>query len=193
MNRRCKSCNDVIPPKRVELLPHVTHCVNCSTEDKVSAVPVIHHKTGNEIQIVRDPEVAAEFHRLASRVGYGTLRGLKAGVSGDSVKKRTEIKAPSPIRYEASIETYNKLGERVMKEFDLLGIERAKRTIREAVETRLISSYQGSSLNNILEALLPSSNLESKPVVTKYIPKDIRPKQLVSDEIEMAFKHWKKY
>lgn len=190
---RCTVCREVIPAKRLELLPGATHCVKCSTEDKVSAIPVIHHKTGNEIQIVRDPEVAAEFHRLSSRVGFGTLRGLKAGVSGDSSKKFIPTKTTNRIIPKDDANAYERVGEEMMKMFELLGPERARKVVSDAIGSGRVSSVQGGSLYRILEALLHSSKKADKPVYVSYLPKDIKEKKIVSDEIDLAFRQWKKF
>jgi hypothetical protein len=61
-------------PKRREL--GYSNCVKCSTEEKWSGVQVVHHKTGNEIQVVKDPEVAAEFVAKSTRSGFGALKGM---------------------------------------------------------------------------------------------------------------------
>ena len=38
--RRCRVCNEEIPPKRIEILPHTQTCVNHSTVEKKVAVTV---------------------------------------------------------------------------------------------------------------------------------------------------------
>lgn len=195
MIRLCKSCNNEIPNARIKLLPNVQYCVNCSNEDKVSAVPVIHHKTGNEIQIVRDPEVAAEFHRLASRVGFGTLRGLKAGKSGGTTAKIVATKSKSNVKTfvaKADPATYNKLGEKVMNTLDLLGKDKAMRIIDDAVQSRLISDFQGGSLRKLVNAITQQSanDLEKKII---YSTKLNVTKPVVSEEISEVFRNWKRF
>ena len=152
MIRLCKSCNNEIPNARINILPNVQYCVNCSNEAKVSAIPVIHHKTGNEIQIVRDPEVAAEFHKLSSRIGFGTLRGLKAGKSGGTEATIT-IRKREVVFGDADVEYFNKLGEHVMYVYDLLGAEKALDIIRKEEFSRTISTIQASKLKKIVNAL----------------------------------------
>jgi hypothetical protein len=63
-------------PKRLALGYRV--CLGCSKEPRWSGVPIINHKTGNEIQIVKDPEVAAEFMAKSARTGFGTLKGMSS-------------------------------------------------------------------------------------------------------------------
>ena len=171
MNKHCKHCNNIIPLKRIELLPDTDTCVACSTVDKCSAVPVIHHKTGNEIQIVKDPEVAAEFHRLASRVGYGTLRGLKAGKSGGTDYKINITKRKIFIAH-ADEATFNKLGEKVMSTYDLLGKDKALKIIQDAVTSRLISSSQGAKLTKIIQAVSNNKPIETNQIKSRYLPND---------------------
>jgi len=191
MCRTCKSCNQTIPTKRVEIIPNVQYCVNCSNEDKVSAIPIIHHKTGNEIQIVRDREAAAEFHRMASRVGFGTLRGLKAGKSGGTDVKVSITKRDIFIA-NADEATFNKLGERVMYIYDLLGRPKADTLIREAVTSRLISSSQGSRLTKILNSL-DTVKTDTDVSGDKYLPNDnLKEKKIVTDEIAEVIKFWKR-
>lgn len=74
MEPLCKKCCEPFHPRRKEL--GYTTCLKCSEEEKWSIVPVIHHKTGNEFQVVKDPEVAAEFMAKSQRSGFGTLKGM---------------------------------------------------------------------------------------------------------------------
>jgi hypothetical protein len=77
-------------PRRWELGYRV--CIDCSCEPRWSGVPIINHKTGNEIQIIKDPEVAAEFMAKSARTGFGTLRGMSSGY------KRPSNKAPKAVQ-----------------------------------------------------------------------------------------------
>ena len=89
----CK-CGNNIPDLRVK--KGYKTCINCSTESKWSGVQVVHHKTGNETQIIKDPEVAADFIAKSARSGYGTLKG----VTGSQKKARTstrEVKKIEPV------------------------------------------------------------------------------------------------
>ena len=60
---KCKP-NTKIPAARLAL--GYKTCVDCSTVQKVSYVPIITHKTGNTIQIVSQ-EVSASVHRAWRR------------------------------------------------------------------------------------------------------------------------------
>lgn len=70
---KCK-CGSEIHPKRFEL--GYKTCTNCSTEERKAGIPIINHKTGNEIQIV-DQKTATEFYRIANRSSYGVMNGIK--------------------------------------------------------------------------------------------------------------------
>lgn len=92
----CK-CGNKIPELRVK--KGYKTCVTCSTESKWSGVQVVHHKTGNETQIIKDPEVAADFIAKSARSGYGTLKG----VTGSQKKAKTytrESKKVEPVIFK---------------------------------------------------------------------------------------------
>lgn len=92
----CK-CGNKIPELRVK--KGYKTCVTCSAESKWSGVQVVHHKTGNETQIIKDPEVAADFIAKSARSGYGTLKG----VTGSQKKAKTytrESKKVEPVIFK---------------------------------------------------------------------------------------------
>ena len=68
----CKNCKENIDSRRLKALPTTKVCVNCSTEEYVSCVDVIYHKTGNTIQIMPKKQ-AARLRKLTERRGYGTM------------------------------------------------------------------------------------------------------------------------
>lgn len=73
----CIHCNNEIPPKRIEILPHTKTCVECSTTQRVSGHTVISGKTEySEIQIV-DQETADRLYQMQSRKGFGVANGVK--------------------------------------------------------------------------------------------------------------------
>jgi hypothetical protein len=65
----CVVCKELIPDKRLKILPTTTTCVLHSNAYKYSGRMVIHHKTGNEIEIYKDPKLAKEMFRLDSTKG----------------------------------------------------------------------------------------------------------------------------
>jgi hypothetical protein len=88
----CK-CGCNIPELRVK--KGYKTCVSCSTESKWSGVQIVHHKTGNETQIIKDPEVAADFIAKSARSGYGTLKGVTG--SQRKQKNTTSSKKVEPV------------------------------------------------------------------------------------------------
>lgn len=87
----CKKCGNDMPQKRAQF--GYENCVECSTEPKWSGVPVIHHKTGNEIQIVKDPRDAAEFMAKSAR-GFGASHGVAGGFNSDLDVKEPPVISP---------------------------------------------------------------------------------------------------
>jgi hypothetical protein len=70
----CIKCNQQLHSVRIKY--GYNRCVNCSSTEKLGAVPITNHKTGNTIQIV-PMDVANNLNRLAQRSGYGVCRGMK--------------------------------------------------------------------------------------------------------------------
>lgn len=89
----CKKCREHYPEKRKEMGYEV--CIECSTVEKWSCVQIVHHKTGNETEIIKDPEVAAEFMAKSSRIGFGALRGMTS-----SYRERKSV--PAKIKKETT-------------------------------------------------------------------------------------------
>lgn len=50
----CTKCGQLINPKRLEILPNTTTCVNCSDVQAYRGFEVYPHKTGGTVYIV-DP------------------------------------------------------------------------------------------------------------------------------------------
>jgi hypothetical protein len=65
----CIVCNEKIPAGRLKALPSARTCISHSNTFKYAGRMVIHHKTGNEIEIYKDPELAKEMFRLDSTKG----------------------------------------------------------------------------------------------------------------------------
>jgi hypothetical protein len=74
---------------------------------------VVNHKTGNEIQIVKDPEVAADFLAKSARVGFGTLRGMT------SSRKPRKAVTPREVKIEEKpVHSYELSRRALPHEFD---------------------------------------------------------------------------
>lgn len=94
---KCKTCFADMNPKRFAI--GYRTCIACSDEQKWSGVPVINHKTGNEIQIVKDPEVAADFMAKSARTGFGTLKGMSASYKKpiNSQQQKNKVLPEKPL------------------------------------------------------------------------------------------------
>jgi hypothetical protein len=157
----CKSCGQHINPKRVELGYHT--CVSCSTEERWSGVPVINHKTGNEIQIVKDPEVAAEFMAKTARVGFGTMRGMTTGYKKPTTlaMRKTEPLPDKPVEDRVIARRpmpheFNKVGEEMVVILEKDGAESASLHLDTALEMKRIYRKHHEQLKSILGVLSSS-------------------------------------
>jgi len=147
----CKHCGNLIPFKRLEIIPGCRTCVNCTTEEKFSGVPVINHKTGNEVQVVKDPEVAKEFLKKASRTGYGTLRGVSSGnTSGPKRKVKGLVGTTAAV---PGRENFDRIGKIAMQEFESFGIVRCTKLVQTAVSNRNITQLQGEKILQLIDLL----------------------------------------
>jgi|688.fasta_scaffold617285_1 hypothetical protein len=154
----CNKCKTAFPTERYDI--GYRTCIECSEEPKWSAVPVINHKTGNEIQIVKDPEDAAEFLHKSARVGFGTMRGMSS-----SYKRKTNKAASSTVLLAEAPPTdrelgrstlpnkYLEVGEEVMSLIDEDNWEGARNKIKTALAEKRIWGIHSKQLNEILNAL----------------------------------------
>jgi hypothetical protein len=153
---RCK-CGTPIPAARAEL--GYKCCTRCSTEARWSGVPVIHHKTGNEIEIVKDPEVAADFFAKSARVGFGTLRGLRGSgpkrapsstgpraLPPKPVPPSREVRTPLPNEWEA-------VGLECMALLEKAGAQAALAHVERSLLERRIFRVHADRLKAIIEEL----------------------------------------
>jgi len=70
----CKTCNESYPQQRKDM--GYTVCVDCSTEPGWSCSALTFHKTGNSIEIIKDPEVAYNINQMAARKSFGVMSGI---------------------------------------------------------------------------------------------------------------------
>jgi hypothetical protein len=70
----CKTCGEAYPQKRRDM--GYTVCVTCSTEPGWSCSALTFHKTGNSIEIIKDPELAYNINQMASRKSFGVMSGI---------------------------------------------------------------------------------------------------------------------
>jgi hypothetical protein len=172
----------------MKVLPNTKTCVNCSTEEKWSGVPVIYHKTGNTIEIVKNSETAEQFRKLSSRAGFGTLRGMKGKQSKPikTVKNDSNVVGTTALLCNEKI--LHEVGEQAMRALDIYGIEKSKKIIADAIETRLINKMQGEKILNLIEL---TSNL-AQPEKRKKTNKVVDALPETSEDIKYIFRNWKK-
>lgn len=188
--RYCQSCDCEIPEARLKLLPGTKHCVNCSDTGKWSAVHVIHHKTGNEIEVVKNPDTAKQFKKMSTRATYGAVRGLNSKGS-----MQIPIRLSGQI-VEADEKRYNQIGERAMELNELCGFDKASKYVQEFVDLRVLSKGQGNKILRAIEAINNPITTPEVTVVNKYNPygkaEPKKSKPVVSDDIMYAFRNWKR-
>lgn len=67
-------CGREIPDERVDLGFHT--CIECSTEQRYGFIHVFEGKTANSIQVIKDPEKAAELQWRQTRKTFGVANGM---------------------------------------------------------------------------------------------------------------------
>jgi hypothetical protein len=162
--KSCK-CGNTIPQRRLDM--GYTVCVDCSTEVAWSAIQVVHHKTGNEIQIVKDPEVAAEFHAKSQRTGFGTLKGMTGSykrigaVKQNATRKPKEesayVCAPSVIGRRPMPLDFEGVGRSVMDALENLGRDSALQIIDQALQEHRLLNRQATQLREIVALFTPEN------------------------------------
>lgn len=158
---KCK-CGSHIPEKRVDMGYRV--CVECSTESRWSIVPVNYHKTGNTAEIIKDPEVAADFMFMSSRKGFGVMRGLI------STRRKTVVRQPREKKEEPTVTNlppkvmskhmptyyFEEVGEKAVNIAERETIEKALMYIEQALDERLIYKKQADQLKDIINIIIKS-------------------------------------
>ncbi len=75
--RQCVKCYTEIDPRRLNIIPNTTQCVNCSDTDRVYGHVVITGKnTYSEVQIV-DKSTSERLYKLGYRKGQGVASGVR--------------------------------------------------------------------------------------------------------------------
>tara|TARA_R110001583_G_C5587409_1_gene403452 strand:- start:654 stop:1196 length:543 start_codon:yes stop_codon:yes gene_type:complete len=172
----CTKCKENIDTRRLKALPKTKVCVNCSTEDYVSCVDVIYHKTGNTIQIM-DKESADKINKLAKRSGFGIMAGMKGGSGGGSSSKVlgnvTVFRIPTEEDYQRALK---RLGELI----DFASRKKCLDYVERQYESKLINSKHVFNLKTIIDTLLP---LPKK--------KELIRDETLDEEVTHAFRNWK--
>jgi hypothetical protein len=153
----CKKCTEPMPPKRLEL--GYTVCVECSTEKRFGAVPVTNHKTGNTIEVIKDPEQAAKINAMMQRKGFGIM----AGIAGSHKKTFTEA-VNSQVKITEGIPPRDRVISRRMPSYDYenvghetiailekTGIDPAMEHIQKCLSENRIYGKQARQLEEIVK------------------------------------------
>jgi len=172
----CTKCKEDIDSRRLKALPKTKVCVNCSTEEYVSCVDVIYHKTGNTIQIM-DKESADKINKLAKRSGFGIMAGMKGG-SGRGTSSKvlgnvTVFRIPTE-------EDYQKALKRVGEMIDFASREKCIAYVERQYESKLINSKHSFNLKTIIDTLLPLPKKEEVII-----------DETLDEEILHTFRNWK--
>lgn len=180
----CK-CGNIVPEERTQL--GFTKCVNCSTTEKVGAVDIVYHKTGNTIEIT-DQDTAAKIKKLSKRGSFGTMSCMKGSKTNTYNPKNIKFGAATTI--VGTQEAFEKIGEHCMMIYQALGFDEAIKDLNKAIDKLEINKVQGAKIKEILNAL---ENAKA-PIETKnplrYHNNNYA--DIKENEIDIAFKHWKK-
>lgn len=147
----CIKCGDNYPKERFAM--GFDTCVSCSETEMYGAVAIVNHKTGNTVQPL-PKEQAIELNKMANRQGYGASKGMTRGGSKNytynprQVKHKVRIFNPS-----ATIEEYEKIGEKMMLLLDVEGYESALNFIKNKKDTDMLSGIQFRQLNELLNTV----------------------------------------
>ena len=166
----CK-CGKKYPAKRKEM--GYNTCVECSTEQTWSCNPLTFHKTGNTIEVIKDPEVAYNINQMASRKTYG----VASGVTGNYRRYKEDVEKPKKeiehIDYTGHIfenkiaskgtlngktVDFEKQGAEMFSVVDSKGIQEAKNWIKNEYLDLRLSKKDYVKLGLILKSLKIEEN-----------------------------------
>lgn len=155
------TCGTSIHPKRAEL--GYKTCVDCSTERKWGVVPITYHKTGNTVEIVKDPDLAEEMNAMAQRKGFGVMKGLTGShrkVNNKVAPERKRLKSmpiPDKIVSKRKVETdWYRVGEEAAKIAETSGIDKAIQHIHRAHSEKRIFRCDVERLTQIINFFVVS-------------------------------------
>lgn len=145
----CNKCNNTIPAKRVDLGYKV--CVACSDVEGYGCVDIVHHKTGNEIQIMTKDQ--AKSMSKFTRKRFGTV--LKGGSKTDNYNpKNVKIRVPQgPTVFIGNETTFKNVGEMMMVLLDAKGFDTASAYVDKQVKEYNIQATQAFKLKQLLSAV----------------------------------------
>ena len=160
----CKKCQSQYPQARADLGYSI--CLDCSTEEKWSAVPVTYHKTGNTIEVVKDPDDAATITAMMSRKGFGVMNGLKGvgvrkvGSKSAPIERITSSEPLNPATGAGRVVArrkmpldYEGVGRSTMEALETSGVDAALAVVAAAEQAWKILPRQAVQLRYIIETL----------------------------------------
>ena len=156
MSNTCK-CGASIPEPRIRF--GYKTCVDCSSEKAVGAVPVINHKTGNTIEIVKDPVQAAKINAMMKRKGFGIMAGIAGSHRQnfiEPVTNNSRLSEPPPpprdkvIARRMPVYEFDAVGQEVIEEFEKSGVDSAFLHIEKSLADRRIYGKQAEQLREII-------------------------------------------
>ena len=175
----CIVCDKDLHPKRIEL--GYNRCVACSNTEAYGVIDVVYHKTGNTIEIT-DKHTAERINKLGSRAGFGIMRGLRPGKQTKSKTKLSDKPVNHLIDINESEEAYNTVGTVMMDIYENNGLQTAIEYVINQNEIYTISFKQRSRLIHMLR-LIDQSKPQPKPISNSIT---------TNEEIDWAFRNWKK-
>lgn len=163
--RSC-TCGLPIPEARAALGYQV--CIDCSTEERWSALHVIYHKTGNTIEVVKDPELAARATAMSARSGFGVLKGMtgrhkkSTTLSTGPVPSTSSPSSPPPpdriLQRTPPTTEWEAVGTECMSMLEETGLAQALLHMEAALQSRRIWPVEGERLRGLLSALSCTSS-----------------------------------
>lgn len=161
--RTC-TCGLPIPEGRVRLGYRV--CVSCSTEARWSALHVVYHKTGNTIEVVKDPELAALATAMSARSGFGVLKGMtgRHRKPAGLLPAQTPVITTSPpppdrvLKRTPPLSQWEVVGQECMSLLEESGLTAALLHMETALHSKRIWPAEGERLRGLLTALSSTSS-----------------------------------
>jgi len=121
---------------------------------------VIYHKTGNTIEIVKDPEVAEQVNQMARRTGFGVMKGMTGGsrrqpIAQPSTRTLQPVPPSDKVLSRRPLETdMEGVGQEAMQIAEIDSIDSAVKHIQQAHRERRILQKQAEQLIQIISHVL---------------------------------------
>lgn len=189
---KCK-CGSEIPEARAKLGYQV--CVECSTEEKVGCIDVVYHKTGNTIEIT-DKETAEKIRKLSRRNSKGIMVGMRPSQKSMSYQPSAKVNGQRLLEraVRPDPEQLEKDGAVAVELMERQGMQAALQYLAKRVSDLWITPVQMGRIRAVLEAIAPRPEPEPTPRRNPYSKLEPpAPKRELDEEIEMAFRQWKKF